>query len=206
MIHRNWKLLKRFSSPQNADPGEKLFTKYRKLVRLNTNQLVCQMTMFETRLDVTNYSGEAPASAAVWVQHNKANTRGVGVKEVAKDLSGIAPVIPIDRLDTLPLYCQICEGFRAAILRGNLQPGQQVPSSRHLAEDLEVSRFPVLDAYAQLLSEGYFESRVGSGTFVSASLPDQLPHGRKGHLTKRKFMYAKASSSLSVVGRLGAMD
>ena len=126
-------------------------------------------------------AGEAPASAAVWVQHNKANTSGV--KEVAKDLSGIAPVIPIDRLDTLPLHRQICEGFRAAILRGNLQPGQPVPSSRHLAEDLEVSRFPVLDAYAQLLSEGYFESRVGSGTFVSTSLPGQLPHDRRSRST-----------------------
>jgi GntR family transcriptional regulator / MocR family aminotransferase len=102
---------------------------------------------------------------------------------VAKDLSGIAPVIPIDRLDTLPLHRQICEGFRAAILRGNLQPGQQVPSSRDLAEDLEVSRSPVLGAYARLLSEGYFESRVGSGTFVSSSLPGQLPHGRRSRST-----------------------
>jgi GntR family transcriptional regulator/MocR family aminotransferase len=102
---------------------------------------------------------------------------------VAKDLSGIAPVIAIDRLDTLPLHRQISEGFRAAILRGNLRPGQQVPSSRDLAENLEVSRFPVLDAYAQLLSEGYFESRVGSGTFVSALLPGQLPHGRRSRST-----------------------
>ena len=102
---------------------------------------------------------------------------------MAKDLSEIASVIPIDRLDTLPLHRQICEGFRAAILRGNLQPGQQVPSSRHLAEDLEVSRYPVLDAYAQLLSEGYFESRAGSGTFVSASLRGQLPNGRRPRLT-----------------------
>jgi GntR family transcriptional regulator / MocR family aminotransferase len=102
---------------------------------------------------------------------------------VAKDSSGIAPVIPIDRLDTLPLHRQICEGFRAAILRGNLQPGQQVPSSRHLAEDLEVSRFPVLGAYARLVSEGYLESRVGSGTFVSASLPGQLPHSKRSRST-----------------------
>ena len=126
-------------------------------------------------------TGEAPASAAVWVRHNEANTSGV--KEVARDLSGIAPVISIDRLDTLPLHRQICEGFRAAILRGNLQPGQQVPSSRHLAEDLEISRFPVLGAYALLLSEGYLESRVGSGTFVSPSLPGQLTHGRRSRST-----------------------
>jgi GntR family transcriptional regulator/MocR family aminotransferase len=102
---------------------------------------------------------------------------------VAKDLSGIAPVISIDRLDRLPLHRQICEGFRAAILRGNLQPGQQVPSSRHLAEDLEVSRSPVLGAYERLISEGYFESQVGSGTFVSASLPGQLPHGKRSQST-----------------------
>ena len=95
---------------------------------------------------------------------------------MARDLSGITTVIPIDRLDTLPLHRQICEGFRAAILRGNLKPGQQVPSSRQLAEYLEVSRSPVLDAYAQLLSEGYFESQVGAGTFVSASCPGQLPY------------------------------
>ncbi len=124
-----------------------------------------------------NNSGEAPVSIVVRVEHKKANASGV--KTVARNLSGIAPVIPIDRLDTLPLSRQICEGFRAAILRGLLRPGQQVPSTRHLAKDLEVSRFPVLDAYAQLLSEGYFESRSGSGTFVSASLPGQLPQGRR---------------------------
>jgi GntR family transcriptional regulator / MocR family aminotransferase len=123
----------------------------------------------------------ASTSAAVWVQHNKANNNGV--KQVAKDLSGIAPVIAIDRLDTLPLHHQICEGFRAAILRGDLRPGQQVPSTRHLAEDLEVSRFPVLGAYERLLSEGYFESRVGSGTFVSASLPGKLQQARRSRTT-----------------------
>ena len=124
----------------------------------------------------------------------KAHTSGV--KEVAKDLSGIAPVISIDRLDTLPLHRQICEGFRAAILRGNLQPGQQIPSSRHLAEDLEVSRSPVLGAYARLLSEGYFESRVGSGTFVSASLPGQLPHGRRSPSTTEGSRCLSQRSSL----------
>jgi GntR family transcriptional regulator / MocR family aminotransferase len=103
---------------------------------------------------------------------------------LAKNLSGIAPVIPIDRLDTLPLHRQICDGLRAAILRGHLQPGQRLPSSRHLAEDLEVSRFPVIDAYTRLLSEGYFESRAGSGTFVAASLPGQLLTSKQSRSTK----------------------
>ncbi len=85
--------------------------------------------------------------------------------------SGIVPVIPIDRDAAAPLHRQVYAGFREAILRGDLAAGQQVPSSRALAAELEISRFPVLDAYAQLLAEGLFESRVGAGTFVSASLP-----------------------------------
>ncbi len=87
--------------------------------------------------------------------------------------SGILPVIPIDRAADMPLHRQVYAGFRNAILRGDLAAGQQVPSSRSLAAELEISRFPVLDAYAQLLAEGYFETRVGAGTFVSATMPAQ---------------------------------
>ena len=56
-----------------------------------------------------------------------------------------------------------------------LRPGQRIPSTRALASELGVSRFPVLNAYAQLLAEGYFESRVGAGTEISRSLTDQFP-------------------------------
>jgi GntR family transcriptional regulator / MocR family aminotransferase len=93
--------------------------------------------------------------------------------------AGISPIIPLDRASGVPLHKQIYDGYRAAILRGDLHPGQQVSSSRTFASELHVSRFPVLNAYAQLLAEGYFESRAGAGTFVSGSLPEQLmsvPH------------------------------
>lgn len=78
----------------------------------------------------------------------------------------------------MPLHRQVYAGFRNAILRGDLTAGQQVPSSRSLATELEISRFPVLDAYAQLLAEGYFETRVGAGTFVSTTIPAQRPQTR----------------------------
>jgi GntR family transcriptional regulator / MocR family aminotransferase len=87
--------------------------------------------------------------------------------------AGILPIIVVDRSAASPLHKQIYDGYRMSILRGNLRPGQQVLSSRELATELQVSRFPVLNAYAQLLAEGYFESRVGAGTFVSASLPEK---------------------------------
>ncbi len=80
---------------------------------------------------------------------------------------------PLTVAADMPLHRQVYAGFRNAILRGDLAAGQQVPSSRSLAAELEISRFPVLDAYAQLLAEGYFETRVGAGTFVSATIPTQ---------------------------------
>jgi GntR family transcriptional regulator/MocR family aminotransferase len=64
--------------------------------------------------------------------------------------------------------------YRTSIVDGSLRPGQRIPSTRVLASELGVSRFPVLNAYAQLLAEGYFESRVGAGTVVSSSIPEQL--------------------------------
>src|SRR5579863_3738772 len=87
--------------------------------------------------------------------------------------SAIMPIISIDRQAQRPLHRQIYDGYREAILGGTLRPGQRVPSTRALAAELGVSRIPVLTAYAQLLAEGYFESRVGRGTAVSLSLPDK---------------------------------
>jgi GntR family transcriptional regulator/MocR family aminotransferase len=86
----------------------------------------------------------------------------------------ISPVIAVDRKSTTPLHRQIYDAYRAAIVGRNLRAGQQIPSSRGLATELGVSRIPVINAYSQLLAEGYFESRPGAGTFVSTSLPDQL--------------------------------
>jgi GntR family transcriptional regulator/MocR family aminotransferase len=84
------------------------------------------------------------------------------------------PIFAIHRDTGTPLHQQIYDGYRSSILRGDLRPGEQIASSREFASELGVSRFPVLNAYAQLLSEGYIETRTGAGTFVSASLPEQL--------------------------------
>ncbi|MFZ3216110.1 MAG: PLP-dependent aminotransferase family protein [Candidatus Acidiferrales bacterium] len=71
------------------------------------------------------------------------------------------------------MHRQIYDAFRAAIVDRSLSSGQQIPSSRALAAELGISRIPALNAYAQLLAEGYFEARVGAGTYVSSSLPEQ---------------------------------
>ncbi|HEY6303541.1 MAG TPA: PLP-dependent aminotransferase family protein [Terriglobales bacterium] len=88
--------------------------------------------------------------------------------------SGILPMIAVDRKTPKALHRQIYDAYRGAIVEGHLRSGQRIPSTRVLASEIGVSRFPVLNAYAQLLAEGYFESRVGSGTVVSSLLPDQV--------------------------------
>ena len=74
-----------------------------------------------------------------------------------------------------PMYRQLYDWFRKAIIDGQLRPGQRVPSTRGLADELKISRIPVLNAYEQLLAEGYFETFVGAGTCVAASIPDDSP-------------------------------
>lgn len=93
------------------------------------------------------------------------------MKHVASEIS---PIIAIDRRAKNPLHSQIYEAYRTAILDRTLRPGQRVPSTRLLAAELGISRIPVLNAYSQLIAEGYFQSRVGAGTIVCRSLPDQI--------------------------------
>src|SRR5690348_18488473 len=102
--------------------------------------------------------------------------------------SGISPIICIDRKAPKALHQQIYDAYRTAIMDRSLRAGQRVPSTRMLAEELGISRIPILNAYSQLLAEGYFESRVGSGTVVSRSLPDQspAPHVRSARPEKPK--------------------
>jgi GntR family transcriptional regulator/MocR family aminotransferase len=73
-----------------------------------------------------------------------------------------------------PLYRRIFEAIRVEILRGNLGAGARLPSSRALAKQLSVSRITVVNAYEQLLAEGYLEGKTGAGTFVASRIPEEL--------------------------------
>lgn len=73
-----------------------------------------------------------------------------------------------------PLYRQLYETLREAILDGRLGAGARLPSSRALAADLAIGRNTVLAAYEQLAAEGYLEGRIGSGTRIASLLPERL--------------------------------
>lgn len=72
------------------------------------------------------------------------------------------------RQNEQPLYVQIAGSIRRDIDAGRFQAGARLPGSRSIAIALGVSRTVVLMAFDQLESEGYLESRSGSGTYVSA--------------------------------------
>ena len=74
----------------------------------------------------------------------------------------------------MPLYRWLYEELRSAILAGRLHPGARLPATRDLASQYGISRPTIVTAFEQLRSEGYVEGKVGSGTYVSKTLPDEL--------------------------------
>ncbi|HUB89327.1 MAG TPA: PLP-dependent aminotransferase family protein [Dyella sp.] len=76
-----------------------------------------------------------------------------------------------------PLYDQLTRALKASILDGRISAGTQLPPTRELAQELEISRTTVLAAYEQLRAEGFIDGRVGSGSFVShlQARPPQHP-------------------------------
>ncbi|BAL22371.1 PLP-dependent aminotransferase family protein [Azoarcus sp. KH32C] len=71
----------------------------------------------------------------------------------------------------LALRVRLYLALRQAILARLIRPGTRLPPSRVLAAELDLGRNTVMKAYDQLMIEGYLEARVGSGTYVSESLP-----------------------------------
>lgn len=81
----------------------------------------------------------------------------------------------LDEGGALPLYRQLYNQLRAAILAGELPPGSRLPPTRALAAKLGVARVTVEQAYRQLAAEGFVASRRGAGTFVADALPAARP-------------------------------
>jgi GntR family transcriptional regulator / MocR family aminotransferase len=75
--------------------------------------------------------------------------------------------------DAASVHDALYGALRDAMLSGRLGPGMRLPSTRDLAQQLQVARGTVVASYAQLASEGYLTGRTGSGTFVAAQLPDR---------------------------------
>ncbi len=84
----------------------------------------------------------------------------------------IATPVMKDRSSEGPIYRNIYESIRSSILNRTIRSGERLPATRVLAAEFGVSRMTVVNAYEQLIAEGYLETRRGSGTFVAPALPE----------------------------------
>lgn len=96
------------------------------------------------------------------------------------------PFILLDENSDTPIYRQIYESVRQAILTGKLQPKTQLPATRLLAKQFGVARMTIINAYEQLFAEGYLEGKMGSGTFVAAHLPEEFLNAKQYQKQKKQ--------------------
>ncbi|GIN99879.1 GntR family transcriptional regulator [Brevibacillus halotolerans] len=84
-----------------------------------------------------------------------------------------------------PLYQQIKDQIKSAILREELKAGEQLPSIRSLANDLQVSVLTTKRVYEELEKEGFVVTQAGRGSFVASENVDILMETKK-HLVEKK--------------------
>src|SRR5690242_17393491 len=97
---------------------------------------------------------------------------------MTKRMAGFDLALP-ERDAKIPAYLWLYNSLRAQILEGRLRPGVRLPATRDLARQYRLSRGTIVNAFEQLKSEGYVEGAIGSGTFVSKVLPEDLLKVRK---------------------------
>ena len=88
-------------------------------------------------------------------------------------------MIRLDRAADEPLHEQLYRQIRDELVSATFNNNSsRLPSSRDLAADLGVSRFTVNVAFSRLHAEGYLQSKIGSGTFISEPLPETFLNAR----------------------------
>ena len=102
---------------------------------------------------------------------------------MAKQAAAFEMALP-PRSSELPAYRWLYESLRAEILGGRLPPGMRLPSTRDLGFRYGLARGTIVNAFERLKSEGYIDSSVGSGTYVSNVLPEKLLQVASGQAPK----------------------
>ncbi len=103
--------------------------------------------------------------------------------------------IPIDRTLDIPLKKQVYDQLQIRIMRGEIPSGVKLPSSRSLGDELQVSRNLIVEVYEQLNSEGYLESRAGSGTYVAKEVFLEKTFAEQGDAIER----AQPTSDVDII-------
>lgn len=106
--------------------------------------------------------------------------------------------IVISNTSEAPLYQQIKDQIKDAILKGDLIEDNALPSIRAFANDLKVSVLTIRRVYDELEQEGFVTSQVGIGTFVSTSNIELLRDSKRRLVEKKMLDMIQTAKSLDI--------
>ena len=106
--------------------------------------------------------------------------------------------IIISNTSDRPLYQQIKDQIKDAILKNELVEGDPLPSIRSFANDLQVSVLTIRRVYEELEQEGFVVSQVGIGTFVSASNVELLRDAKRRLVEQKMQDMIQTAKSLNI--------
>ena len=106
--------------------------------------------------------------------------------------------IIISNTSDIPLYQQIKDQIKDAILKNELVEGDPLPSIRSFANDLQVSVLTIRRVYEELEQEGFVVSQVGIGTFVSASNIELLRDSKRRLVEQKMLDMIQTAKSLNI--------
>ena len=104
----------------------------------------------------------------------------------------------VDLTTHVPIYLQLMEQVKHAISSGELEPGDQLPTVRQLAADLQVNFNTIARAYRMLDEEGIISTQHGRGTFILAPASK-----RASEKLRRQDLEALTQHYLEQAGKLG---
>jgi GntR family transcriptional regulator len=107
-------------------------------------------------------------------------------------------LVSIDQRDPTPIYAQLERGLRAAIAASRLRPGDQLPTVRQLAVDLQVNANTVARVYGELERAGVIETKRGVGSFITAT-PAQA-HPPREHDRRLRAFATRVLADAEAVG------
>ncbi len=100
----------------------------------------------------------------------------------------------IDYQDARPIYEQICDGYKALILKKVMLPNDPMPSVRSLAVDLSTNPNTVQRAFSELERQGFIYTVKGKGSFVNGDA--SLRENKKKELVSRLVLWMKEAGEL----------
>lgn len=106
--------------------------------------------------------------------------------------------IVISNTSEAPLYQQIKDQIKDAILKEEITEGDALPSIRAFANDLKVSVLTIRRVYDELEQEGFVTSQVGIGTFVSTSNIELLRDSKRRLVEKKMLDMIQTAKSLGI--------